>query len=176
MFAIVYDPNDSVDIVRAVEEALTYTMRLAIPKYRCVTDLPSYLLINREIGAPGAYIYMLKNCRNESYLENKAQDELLYVKSRYSGDFLEFLRSEEDYTEMVSAVKARNFSPIENPYPHCDEPYSKYYSDRVKGAKDSRELLDNVLNNPELCALINNELGRRKAINTKTLIQMGIKL
>lgn len=176
MFAIAYDPDDSADIVRAVEEALTYTMRIAIPYYRRVTDLTSYLLINREIGASGAYIYMLENCRNKSYLENQAEDELLYVKTRYSGDFLEFLRSEEDYTEMVSAVKARGFSPVENPYPRCNEPYSKYHSDYVKNSSSRRELLDSVLNDPELCALVNAELDRRKAVNTESLAKIGIKL
>lgn len=176
MFTIVYAPNDSADIIRAVEEALSYTMQIAIPYYRRVTDMPSYLLINREIGATGAYIYMFENCRNNGYLEKQAKDELLYVKSRYSGDFLEFLRSEQDYTKMVTAVKARGFSSMGHPYPRYKEPYSKYHDDYIKGAKAQRELLDSILNDPELCELIDKELERRKAINTETLTQMGIKL
>lgn len=175
MSEIRYDPNDGADMIRAAREALDFTTQIALPKYDRVTDLPSYLLIFKEVGWFGGWISNLEKCRNPKGLEN-AYQELLYVKTRYGGDFLEFLRSEENYNEMIAAVKARNFTPIENPYPHCDEPYSKYRDDCVKSAAGCREILDKTLADSELCALIDEELERRRSENIKTLAKLGIEI
>ena len=117
---------------------------------------------------------MLQKSRDKNYLERDAHDELLYVKTRYSGDFLEFLQSEEAFIKKVEAVKARNFSPVDCPIHYFD--YSEYRDDYVNSAKHCRAVLDEVLADGELCALINNELERRKAVNAKILTEMGIKL
>lgn len=174
MSNIAYDPNDSVSIAAAVQAALQFTMRIAVPYYRRVTDLSSYLLVNREIDGGAAWITMLQKSRDKNYLERDAHDELLYVKTRYSGDFLEFLQSEEAFIKKVEAVKARNFSPVDCPIHYFD--YSEYRDDYVNSAKHCRAVLDEVLADGELCALINNELERRKAVNAKILTEMGIKL
>lgn len=174
MSSIAYDPNDSISIAAAVQSALDFTMQIAIPHYQRVTDLSSYLLVNREIGGGNSWIAKLENCRDNNYLERSAMDELLYVKTRYSGDFLEFLQSEEEFTKMVEAVKARNFSPADCPIYIFD--YSIYYERMINGAKRCRDILDEVLADEELCAIIDKELERRKEINTRTLAKMGIKL
>lgn len=175
MSEIRYDPNDGADMIRAAREALDFTSQIALPKYDRVTDLPSYLLIFKENGWFGGWISDLEKCRDPKVLEN-AYQELLYVKTRYGGDFLEFLRSEKDYNEMIAAVKARNFTPPEDPYPYCDEPYSKYRDDRVKSAAECREILDKTLADSELCALIDEELERRRSENIKTLAKLGVEI
>lgn len=174
MGGIAYDPNDGISISAAVRAALDFTMQIAIPHYQRVTDLSSYLLVNRDIGGGNSWIAKLENCRDNNYLETKSMDELLYVKTRYGGDFLEFLQSEEEFTKMVEAVKARNFSPVDCPIHIFD--YSRYHERMINGAKGCRDILDKALADEELCDLIDKELERRKETNTKILTKMGIKL
>lgn len=175
---IVYDPKDSRDIYRAVKEALEYTMQVVIPHFRRVTDLTSYLLVNREIYPSNAIIGFLQNCSEKKYLENESHEELLYVKNNYEGDFLEFLKDEKEYTEALAAVKARNFTPLTCPIDYCDldKDYSEYYKETTEIAKRLRKMLDEIIADKELCKLIDDELERRRGINSQTLAKMGIIL
>ncbi|MDE7230078.1 MAG: hypothetical protein K2N56_06315 [Oscillospiraceae bacterium] len=175
MNEICYDPNDSADMIRAAHEALEFTKQLALPQYDLVTDLTSFLKISRGVSENAGWIHNLEKCRDPKALE-KAFFELLYVKTRYKGDFLEFLLSEEDYNKMIEAVKARNFEPWEDPYPYHDQPYSKYRDNWVKGAVECREILDKTLADSEFCAIINEELEHRKSENIKTLAELGVEI
>lgn len=171
---IYYDPNDPKDMVRAVKEGLKYTMQIVIPHFKKVTDLSSYLLVNREIHP--TWLGGLAQCRDRSYLENHSDEELLYVKNNYRGDFLEFLQTEKEYTETMEAVKARNFTPLNCPVSDPDEDYSRYYRERIENSKHLRNLLNEILADKDLCEQINSELERRKEINSQILIKMGVNI
>lgn len=173
---IIYDPNDEKDMERAVKEGLKYTLKVVIPHFNKVTNLSSYLLVNREINPSIlGFDYILQIIQENKSLANFTEG-MLYVKDKYNGDFLEFLQTEKEYEERMKAVKARNFTPPVCPidYYDLDKSYSDYYNETVNSAKSLRSSLDRIITDKKVFRIIIDELERRKEINIKTLAKLGI--
>lgn len=169
-----YCPALSEDIVRAVNLAMEHTKEL-LPFFEKVTDLESYLFYDRMAhfgtSTHNAGLYF----PNEKELREKISIApylaLLYVKTKYGGDFKEQILDEASFNSMAEDYKARGINA-----PEYKVSYSEYYAKECSLAEKKRAELDVILNDPELCSLVDKELERRKAVNTESLAKIGIKL
>ena len=146
-----------------VERSLIMANKYIMPYLTKVVDLESCIeFITKFIGWQSIY-GPDENFFNDHPM-NFYNEGLLYVKTGYSGDFMERLESREAYESARRHV------------PGAFENYDDYYRKYCDYALIERNKLDRLLSNTRLYENCISELNRRREANTEILRSYGLDI
>ena len=166
LYQIPYEPDNKSDIIKAVKYALKMTEQIVIPEFDNVVDLESCLMFLRKFGG-WLNIFNDEDNFGSDNIDNHYNEGMLYIKTNYQGNFMELIKSKEEYNRISDILKSRNI----NGY---TENYNEYYSQELKYAFERRRLLDKILDNPQIYSNAIAELERRKKANIERLRAYGV--
>jgi len=160
-----YTNGDSQSILGEVKRSLKVTKQIMLPLLNKMTNYESYLKYLRKYNLNRIVIYGDDEQFGNNSFGNSDNEGLLYVKANYRGDFMETIKSREEYA-------------ISCPYGFRgkSESYEEYYEVFCKRLNEIRVKLDEILDNPDKYANALAELERRKAANTEILRSYGLSI